>query len=166
MTAPLIAVLVIAVGLPLLAWCVARRPYWSRLRPGAEPDPWRDLVRRHGLSPGEAARIAADVPRGVRLPDPRLRRAAAEWARDLLAQEQVRLPRNPRTRGVVVVLVVVWVAAALGLLVPRLTSGEGVGIPWGAVAVWGVIGVWHVRRRRALRRAVDVNDEPAAADGN
>jgi hypothetical protein len=58
------------------------------------------------------------------------------------------------------------VAAALGLLVPRLTSGEGVGTSWSAVAVWVVIGVWDGRRRRALRRAVDVNDEPAAADGN
>lgn len=110
MTAPLVAVLVIAVGLPLLAWWVAGRPYWSRLRPGAEPDPWRDLVRRHGLSAGEAARIAADVPRGLRLPDPRLRRAAVDWARELLGQEQVRLPRNPRTRGLVVVVVIGWAA--------------------------------------------------------
>ena len=113
----------IAVGLPLLAWWVAGRPYWSRLRPGAEPDPGRDLVRRHGLSAGEAARIAADVPRGLRLPDPRLRRAAVDRARELLEQEQVRLPRNPRTRGLV-------------------------------VGVWGV-------RRRALRRTVELNDEPA-----
>lgn len=110
MTAPLVAVLVIAVGLPLLAWWVAGRPYWSRLRPGAELDAWRDLVRRHGLSAGEAARIAADVPRGLRLPDPRLRRAAVDWARELLGQEQVRLPRNPRTRGLVVVVVIGWAA--------------------------------------------------------
>ncbi|MGY1763784.1 hypothetical protein ACI79G_22220 [Geodermatophilus sp. SYSU D00779] len=162
MTTPLIAVLVIAVGLPLLAWWIARRPYWSRLRPGAEPDPWRDLVRRHGLSAGEAAMVAADVPRGLRLPDPRLRRAAVDWARELLAQEGVRLPRDPRTRGVVAVLAAVWGAAALGLLVAQLASGEGVDVPWGVVAVWVVTGVWSVRRRRALRRTVELNDEPAA----
>ncbi|WP_448618497.1 hypothetical protein [Geodermatophilus sp. URMC 65] len=165
MTTPLIAVLVIAVGLPLVAWWVARRPYWSRLRPGAEPDPWRDLVRRYGLSAAEAARVAADVPRGVRLPDPRLRRAAVEWARELLEQEQVRLPRNPRTRGVVVVLVVVWGATALGLLVSQLASGERVDVPWVVVAVWLVTGMWGVRRRRALRRAVECNDD-RAADGS
>ncbi|WP_100500190.1 hypothetical protein [Geodermatophilus chilensis] len=159
MTTSLIAVLVIAVGLPLLAWWVARRPYWSRLRPGAEPDPWRDLVRRHGLSAGEAARVATDVPRGLRLPDPRLRRAAVEWARELLDQEQLRLPRNPRTRGVVVVLVIVWATTALGLLVFRIASGEGFDVDWFTVAVWIAAGVWGVRRRRALRRAVQLNDE-------
>jgi hypothetical protein len=161
-TAPLIAVLVIAVGLPLLAWWVARRPYWSRLRPGADRDPWRHLVRRHGLSAGEAARIAAEVPRGSRLPDPRLRRAAAEWARELLEQEQVPLPRNPRTRGVVVVLVILWATTGLGLLVLQLASGQGVDVTWSTVAVSIAVGVWGVRRRRALRRAVDVNGEPAA----
>ena len=100
----------------------------------------------------------------MRLPDPRLRRAAVEWARELLEQEQVRLPRNPRTRGVVV-LVVVWGATALGLLVSQLASGEGVDVPWGVVAVWLAIGVWDVRRRRVLRRTIELNDEPAPAGG-
>jgi hypothetical protein len=160
-TAAIAAVLVIAVGLPLLAWWVARRRYWSRLRPGAESDPWRDLVRRHGLSGGEAARIAADVPLGLRLADPRLRRAAADWARQLLEQEQFRLPRNPRTRGLVVVLVVVWATAGLGLLVFRLASGEGIDISWMTVAFWTAALVWGVRRRRALRCTIELNDEPA-----
>ncbi len=114
----------IAVGHPLLAWWVARRPYWSRLR-----------------------------------------RAAVEWARELLAQERVRTPRDPRTRAVVVVLVVVWGATALGLLVARLTSGEGIDVPWGVVAVWVVVGIWGVRRRHGLRRTAELKDEPAADGG-
>jgi hypothetical protein len=164
-TAPLVAVLVIAVGLPLLAWWVAGRPFWSRLRPGAEPDPWRDLVRRHGLSAGESARIAADVPRGLRLPDPRLRRAAVDWARELLGQEQVRLPRNPRTRGLVVVVVIGWAATALGLLVFHVVSGEAPDVNWFLVAMWLAVGVWGVRRRRALRRTVELDDEPSTGRG-
>ena len=165
MTAPLVAVLVIAVGLPLLAWWVAGRPSWSRLRPGAEPDPWRDLVRRHGLPAGESARIAADVPRGLRLPDPRLRRAAVDWARELLGQEQVRLPRNPRTRGLVVVVVIGWAATALGLLVFHVVSGEAPDVNWFLVAMWLAVGVWGVRRRRALRRTVELDDEPPTGRG-
>jgi len=164
--AALVAVLVIAVGLPLLAWWVAGRRCWSRLRPGAEPDPWRDLVRRHGLSAGEAARISADVPRGLRFPDPRLRRAAVDWARSLLKQEQVRLPRDPRIRGVVVVVVIVWATTALGLLVFQATSGEGIDLNWFPVAVWTVMGVWGVRRRRALRRTIELNDDVAPTDGS
>lgn len=165
MTAPLVAVLAIAVGLPLLAWWVAGRPYWSRLRPGAEPDPWRDLVRRHGLSAGEAARIAADVPRGLRLPDPRLRRAAVDWARVLLGQEQVRLPPNPWTRGLVVVVVIGWAATALGLLVSHVVSGEAPDVPWSTVVLGLAVGVWGVRRRRALRRTIELNDEPSTGQG-
>lgn len=166
MTAGILAVLVIAVGLPLLAVWTARRPHWSRLRWGAEPDPWQDLVRRHGLSAGEAARIATDVPRGRRMAEPRLRRAAADWARELLQQEQVRLPRAPRTRRLVVVVVVLWVTTALGLLVFRIASGRGVDVNWVTVAFWLALGVWVVRRRRNLRRAVELNDEPAPPDGS
>ena len=165
MTAPLIAVLVIAVGLPLLAWWVAGRPYWSRLRPGAEPDRWRDLVRRHGLSTEEAARIAADVPRGLRLPDPRLRRAAVDRARQLLEQEQVRLPRNPRTRGLLIALAICWTTAVLGHLVFRVVSGRPEDVNWVTVAFGAAAVAWGVRRRRALRRTIELNDEPTPADG-
>lgn len=165
MVVSLAAVLVIAVGLPVFAWWIAGRPYWSRLRPGAEPDPWRELVRRHGLSAREAARIATDVPRGVRLPDPRLRRAAVDWARSLIEQEQrVRLPRDPRARPAVVLAVVVGTATALGLLVADVASGEGADVPWVVVAIWVVVGVWDVRRRRGLRRTIELNAEPEPPD--
>ena len=99
MTAGILAVLVIAVGLPLLAVWTARRPHWSRLRWGAEPDPWRDLVRRHGLSAGEASRIAADVPRGRRLHEPRLRRAAVDWARELSSRSGSGYRATPGPAG-------------------------------------------------------------------
>jgi hypothetical protein len=47
------------------------------------------------------------------------------------------------------------------LLVARLASGEPVGAHWSVVLVWMVVGIWGVRRR-ALRRAIERNDEPAA----
>ena len=112
------------------------------------------------------ARIAADVPRGLQLPDPRLRRAAVDWARQLLEQEQVRLPRNPRTRGVVIVLVIVWATATLGLLVLRIASGRPWDVNWVTVGIWAAVIVWGVRRRRALRRTIELNDEPTSADGS
>ena len=98
MTAPLIAVLVIAVGPPLLAWWVARRPYWSRPPPAPSGTPGRTW----------------SVGTGCRR-----------------------------------------------LLVARLASGEPVGAHWSVVLVWMVVGIWGVRRR-ALRRAIERNDEPAA----
>jgi hypothetical protein len=49
-TVALIAVVVIALGLPLLAWWLGDRRFWSRLRPGAEPDPWADAMRQFGLT--------------------------------------------------------------------------------------------------------------------
>ncbi|WP_089306703.1 hypothetical protein [Geodermatophilus pulveris] len=160
MTVPLVAVLVLAVGLPLLAVWVARRPLRSRLRPDAEPDPWRDPVRRHGLSAGDASRIAEDVPRGRRLPDPRLRPVAAEWARELLERERPRLPRDPRTHGVVVVLLAVWLAVVLGRgglpgglgrgRRPALGHARGRRRPRG---VGGAAAPRAATRRRARRRA-------------
>ncbi|SDN85895.1 hypothetical protein [Geodermatophilus sp. DSM 45219] len=123
-------------------------------------------MRRHGLSAGEASRIATDVPRGRRMAEPRLRRAAVDWARELLRREQVRLPRDPRTRRVVVVVLVLWVTTALCLLAFRIASGRGVDVTWVTVAFWFAVGVWVVRRRRNLRRAVELNDEPVSPDGS
>ena len=88
MSAALVVILVIAVGLPLVAWWIGGRRFWGGLRPGSETDPWGDLVRRHSLSAAEVARVATAVPRGRPLADPRLRPAAAELAAELLEQQR------------------------------------------------------------------------------
>ena len=48
---------------------------------------------------------------------------------------------------------------------PLPDQGRRVDVSWVVVAVWLVTGMWGVRRRRALRRAVECNDDPAA-DGS
>jgi hypothetical protein len=105
------------------------------------------------------------VPRGLRLPDPRLRRAAVEWARQLLEQEQVRLPRNPRTRDLLVLLVVVWATGVLGYVVFTVVSGRPEDVNWVTAAAWAAVIAWGVRRRRALRRTIELNDDPAPDGG-
>ncbi|MFW3171446.1 hypothetical protein [Geodermatophilus sp. CPCC 206100] len=164
MTAALIAALTIAVGLPLLAWWVGGRRFWGRLRGSAVPDPWRDLVQRHRLSAAEAARIATEVPRGRPLDEPRLRRAAVDWATRLLEQEAVRGPRNPRTRRLVLAPVVCWASAVFAWLVHRVLSGRPEDVNWVSVAAWTLGAWWIVRRRRRLRRTIAVNAEPSTVD--
>jgi Flp pilus assembly protein TadB len=158
-TAAWVTVGLLVLGLPLLAWWVAGRRFWARLRPGAESDPWRDAVRRHGLSAAEAARLAREVPRGSAFEDPRLRRAAVDWAETLLAQE----PPRPRTRRgrVLTALFVVWATGVFAYLVNRVVVGRPEDVNWVGVVAFSLFAVYAVRRRRALRRTIALNSERA-----
>ena len=80
MAVGVVLVVVLLVGLPLLAWWVGGRRIWGRLTPGAEPDRYREMVRRHALSPSEAAEVEAAATWGRELHDPRLRAAVVDWA--------------------------------------------------------------------------------------
>ena len=62
MTAAVVSIVLLLVGLPLLAFWIGGRSGWSRLRPGRGPDPWGGVVRAHGLSAGEADPIGDGVP--------------------------------------------------------------------------------------------------------
>ncbi len=158
-----VTIVLILVGLPLLAWWVGGRRFWSRLRPGAEPDPWREVVQQHRLSASEAPRVAHAVPRGVALEDPRLRAAAVDWAERLMEQETVRWPTSRKGR-LLAGAAVLWFVGVMALIVQRLLTGRPEDVNWVTVAIVVGFGIWSVHRRRMLRRAVQLNrDERATA---
>ena len=159
MTAAWVTVGLLVLGVPLLAWWVGGRRFWGRLRPGAEADPWRDAVRRHRLSAAEAARLAREVPRGSTFDDPRLRRAAVDWAETLLAQESPR-PRTRRGR-VLAALFVAWATCVIAYLVNRVLVGRPEDVNWVSVVAFSLFAVYAVRRRRGLRRTIALNSEQA-----
>ena len=162
MTAAWVTVAVLLLGVPLAAWWLGGRRFWSRLRLGRERDPWGDVVRRHRLSPGESARLSREVPKGTRYDDGRLRAAAVDLAQ--LELGQGLLPAGAsRTRRVVVVLFFLWVVAVLGWIVHLVASGRPGDVNWLTFAIWAAVFGWLVARRRRLRRTVELN-QPAGSD--
>ncbi|MGY2085302.1 hypothetical protein [Blastococcus sp. SYSU DS0539] len=158
MTGPVIAVVAILLGLPLLAWWVGSRRVWSRLRPGADPDPWGDAMRQFGLTPQETAQVESAVTWGRRLDDERLRRAAVQWARQLVEQAEARRRIRSRSGRLAVLLgLVVFLAAGISWMAVRED-----GFPRNAVVWWviwpAVIG-WMVG---GPRRALRVNSDPGS----
>jgi len=161
-TAGLIIVLIL-VGLPLLAWWVGGRSFWSRLRPAADRDAWRELVQRHGLSSSDAPRVAHAAPRGMALDEPRLRAAAVDWAGRLIEQETVRWPMS-RIGRFLAGAAVAWFLCICGFLLHRVLTGHPEDVNWGMVILYGGFAFWFRRRRRLLRRTIELNeDEPATA---
>ena len=158
-----VTIILILVGLPLLAWWLGGRAFWSRLRPGAERDPWGDVVRRHRLSQSDAPRVAHAVPRGVALDQPHLRAAAVDWAERLLEQETVRWPTSRKGR-ILAGVAVLWFVGVVALVLQRLLTGRPEDVNWVTVVIAVGFGIWSVRRRRMLRRPIQLNqDEPAPA---
>ena len=158
MTVAWVALVLLLVGLPLAAWWLGGRRFWGRLRPGSEPDPYRELVRRHGLSPTEAAQVEGAVTWGRELQDPRLRAAVVDWAQSLQADARERSARHPWVRRVVVPLLAVLALVALAGLVHDVVT-EG----WSALTdrVWTL--VWVLALAWALprpRRAIRLNSSP------
>jgi hypothetical protein len=156
-----IALAFLLVGVPLLAWWLGGRRFWSRLRPGSERDVYRELVRRHALTPTEAAKVEEAVNWGRELHDPRLRAAVVDWAQTLQADARERTARHPWVRRVLTPLVVGAGLLALAGVVQEVRS-EG----WSALAdhVWALLWllpvVWSSPRPR---RAIARNSDPGGA---
>jgi hypothetical protein len=161
-TAVIILVLV-AVGLPLLAWWVARRRFWTTHRARTDRDPWTAILLAHRLDPVEMREVAAAIGWGSRLPEPHLRRAVADWAgRDLRRiEEDRRHPSAFRRRAVVTALG--GALLVLGVLAFRFVAGSsGAGditvlVVLTTLVVGGLVAepLEQARLRRVIRRNTD-----------
>jgi hypothetical protein len=164
-----IIIVVIAVGLPALAWWVARRPFWASHRARPDGDPWLDILRAHRLDPVEMRQVAAAVGLGRRLRDPRLRAAVADWAeRDIRRIQQNRRTPSPlRRRSVVAGLVAALLV--LAVLAWRLVGGDS---GWGDLTLltvpcllaFGAL-VGESMEVARLRGVVRRNTDAAAGEG-
>ena len=155
--------MLILLGLPLLAWWVGGRAFWSRPRPGVDGDLHRAIVLRHGLRPAEIPQVEGALTWGRQLADPRLRAAVVDWGQQMqrLAAEQ-RVHRS-RAGRVALGLLFLWLVVLLIGAVVAVVEQR-----WGDL----VRGLFFVAAlvlpplvfRRNLRRAVALNqDEPATA---
>jgi hypothetical protein len=164
-TAALTTVLLILVGLPLLAWWVGGRSVWGRLKPGRDPDPWGDLVRRHRLTPAEQSRVGSAVNRGHALDDERLRAAAVDLARGQAVQLDVVWSGGSRAQRIVSLVAVVWFVGLVSNVVHDLVVGGLSDIPWfGLVSIAAIVGIPLVQRRK-MQRAIRVNSGPVTGAG-
>jgi hypothetical protein len=158
-----VSITVFLVGLPLLAWFLGGRRFWTNLRGRVQSNPQAEITQRYGLRPAEVARVQAAMKRGQALDEPRLRAATADWARESLRKwESARRGRR----------IAVWLFGTGALLVTVgavISVVLGDGIRW---STWLLLGnvvlqvllyltVWP-RMVRNLDRAVAVNSEPLA----
>lgn len=119
-----VLVVALLLALPALAWFIGGRKSWNRLTPEAEPDLYREMVRRHGLRPAEAAEVENAVTWGRELQDPRLRAAVVDWVQSS-RPAPVRSPR-PRWQRLLAMALLSVVVLASGFLLHALLGWSGV----------------------------------------
>jgi hypothetical protein len=103
------AVLLFLVALPLAAWWLGGRRFWSRTSGAPEAEALgRTMAQRHGLQPAETAQVESAVTWGRELQEPRLRTVTVEWAQQLMEIDRRRRAERPQLRGWLVVVLVLW----------------------------------------------------------
>lgn len=158
--ASVVAVLLVLVGLPLLLWWAAglfRRDGSVAVR--REAHPRTAATEAHGLTSGEADRVARAVTWGRALDDPRLRAAAVDWAQRVEAREQRRRERWPQLEGWLVVAVVVAGAGVVAYAVFAVLQDRWGDVGWFSAARWLLFAGAGWRRRQGLARAIALNSD-------
>ena len=61
--------------------------------------------------------------------------------------------------------VVGWAAAVLAWSAYRLVTEGPAEVNWITAGAWAAVAVWFVRRRRALRRAIELDDSESPDAG-
>ncbi|MGY1812453.1 hypothetical protein [Blastococcus sp. SYSU D00820] len=158
-------IVLLAFGLPLLAWYVGGRRFWASAGGASSGTTYTDMVRRHRLTPAEIPQVQRAMSRGRALTEPRLRRATADWAQAGLTALDEQRRAHPRRAAVVRTLlllggVLLLVGAALAV---ARGSGAHLFVLVLAVVNLGNQAVLPWLLRRNLQRAVDRNTGPAAA---
>jgi hypothetical protein len=153
--AGIVTVVLLLVGLPLLAWWVGGRRFWSRAHGTETGELYRRMVRAHGLRPGEAAAVERAVTWGRELQDERLRAAVVDWARELQRLTAERRARHPTRRRVLLGLLLAWLLTGLGVAAVQIAHGD-LG-PLVRIGIYAVLLAWPGRRlatgpRRAAER--------------
>jgi hypothetical protein len=161
-TAAWIFVAVLIIGLPLLAWWLGGRRFWARQE---ARDPAVEIMRRHGLTTAEAARVVAAVPRGSELEDPRMRAAAVELAQLTLAQVVPTWQDASTGRRVLLVLTSVWVLVVVANAAFAVAFGNLGDVSWFHLAGAAVIVGSPFWQSRRLRQTIALNAGPGPADG-
>jgi hypothetical protein len=157
MTAAWISIALLVLGVPLMAWWIGSRRFWGRLEKRAADDPAVAIMRRHGLSTGQAAAVVNAVTSGRALEDPRQRAAAVELAQLTVHQLFPSWEQASVTRRIVRVVGAVWVLVAVAGLVSAVATGRLGDVNWFSVIfVLGGVAMPFVASRR-LRRAVVLN---------
>jgi hypothetical protein len=163
-TGALIAVVLIAIGLPVVAWWIGGQRFRGRLAGPAPTDLHGEMVRRHRLTAGEIAQVQQAMVRGRRLDDARLRAAVVDWARAARQQMDDARRRHPWRRRILVWSVGLAAGCCLVALVLAALSGEE--DRWLLVVLGlnlinlAVRANTFLRTRGTLTRAIAANDGP------
>jgi hypothetical protein len=149
-----IALVLIACGVPLYIWWLLQQRIRYPWRGRPSESPRREWLRRHDLTADEADEVASAVVDGRALADGRLRNAAAEWAEILLRTGR---PHDPRIRRLLTGLLAVWVLFLVALLGSNLVRGRFEIVHWSVPLVWVSLTASIVGRRRTVRRSLGRN---------
>ncbi|WP_299951036.1 hypothetical protein [uncultured Modestobacter sp.] len=158
MTVAIAVAVPLLIGLPLLAWWVARRPVWTvqAVQYSEARKRQRAVVLRYQLTTAEQADVERAVTGGRGLTDPRLRAAVVDWAQVSCDAAH----RRPALRSGLVLLVLAWGLLLLGLGVVGLVSGDWSRTWWLNLLQWGTFATFVLLRRRAPYRAIARNSGP------